>query len=125
MSCRPFWTDRAVGKEDFHCPYCHGYELNGGMIGVLASSPLAIHQALMLPDWGPTTLFLNEAYTPDVPQLAQLARRGVTVEAEPVLSIGEGQADITLASGRIIRLAGLFIQPGDTPEFTFSRSARM
>lgn len=81
------------------------------MIGVLASSPLAIHQALMLPDWGPTTLFLNEAYTPDVPQLAQLARRGVTVEAEPVLSIGEGQADITLASGRIIRLAGLFIQP--------------
>lgn len=99
------------GKKIFHCPYCHGYELNGGMIGVLASSPLAIHQALMLPDWGPTTLFLNEAYTPDAAQLAQLARRGVTVEAEPVLSIGEDQADITLASGRIIRLAGLFIQP--------------
>ncbi|HBW8733408.1 TPA: NAD(P)/FAD-dependent oxidoreductase, partial [Klebsiella pneumoniae] len=48
---------------------------------------------------------------PDAAQLAQLAQRGVTVEAEPVLSIGEDQADITLASGRIIRLAGLFIQP--------------
>ncbi|WP_313677506.1 NAD(P)/FAD-dependent oxidoreductase [Pantoea vagans] len=99
------------GKKIFHCPYCHGYELNGGMIGVLASSPLAIHQALMLPDWGPTTLFLNDAFTPDAAQLAQLARRGVTVEAEPILAIGEDQADITFASGRVIRLAGLFIQP--------------
>ncbi|MBK5016763.1 NAD(P)/FAD-dependent oxidoreductase [Pantoea sp. S62] len=99
------------GKKVFHCPYCHGYELNGGMTGVLATSPLAIHQTLMLPDWGPTTLFLNEVFEPDAAQLAQLARRGVTVEAEPVSSVGKEQADITLASGRIIRLAGLFIQP--------------
>lgn len=99
------------GKKVFHCPYCHGYELNGGMTGVLATSPLALHQALMLPDWGPTTLFLNEVFEPDLAQLAELARRGVTVEVEPVLSVGKEQADITLASGRIIRLAGLFIQP--------------
>ncbi|MCZ4061012.1 NAD(P)/FAD-dependent oxidoreductase [Pantoea sp. LMR881] len=113
------------GKKVFHCPYCHGYELNGGMIGVLASSPLAIHQTLMLPDWGPTTLFLNGAFTPDAAQLAQLARRGVTVEAEPVLSIGEDQADITLASGRIIRLAGLFIQPRTRLCSPAGRAARM
>ena len=38
------------GKTVFHCPYCHGYELNEGAVGVLASSPLSIHHALMLPD---------------------------------------------------------------------------
>lgn len=43
------------GRHVFHCPYCHGYELDGGPIGVLAASPLAIHHALMLPDWGATT----------------------------------------------------------------------
>lgn len=99
------------GQRVFHCPYCHGYELHGGQIGVLAASPLAIHHALMLPDWGPTTLFLNEVFEPDADQLANLTRRGVTVVAEPVLSVGGEQADVTLASGRVIKLAGLFTQP--------------
>ncbi|UCP11425.1 NAD(P)/FAD-dependent oxidoreductase [Pseudomonas sp. MM213] len=99
------------GQRVFHCPYCHGYELYGGPIGVLAASPVAIHQSLMLPDWGPTTLFLNEVFEPDAEQLAKLARRGVAVEREPVLSVGGEQADVTLASGRVIKLAGLFTQP--------------
>ena len=99
------------GQRVFHCPYCHGYELDGGQVGVLAASPMAIHQALMLPDWGPTTLFLNEVFEPDAGQLAMLARRGVVVEPEPVLSVGGEQADVTLASGRVIKLAGLFTQP--------------
>ncbi|MCX7081209.1 MAG: NAD(P)/FAD-dependent oxidoreductase [Pseudomonas sp.] len=99
------------GQRVFHCPYCHGYELDGRPIGVLAASPMAIHQALMLPDWGPTTLFLNEILEPDADQLAKLARRGVAVEREPVLSVGGEQADVTLASGRVIKLAGLFTQP--------------
>ncbi|XXN66756.1 NAD(P)/FAD-dependent oxidoreductase (plasmid) [Enterobacter ludwigii] len=99
------------GQRVFHCPYCHGYELDGGPIGVLAASPLAIHHALMLPDWGPTTLFLNEVFEPDGDQLVNLDRRGVIVEAEPVLSVGGEQADVTLASGRVIKLAGLFTQP--------------
>lgn len=99
------------GQRVFHCPYCHGYELDGGPIGVLAASPLAMHHALMLPDWGPTTLFLNEVFEPDADQLVNLARRGVIVEAEPVLSVGGEQADVTLASGRVIKLAGLFTQP--------------
>lgn len=99
------------GQRVFHCPYCHGYELDCGQIGVLAASPLAIHHALMLPDWGPTTLLLNGVFEPDADQLASLATRGVTVIDEPVLSVGGEQADVTLASGRVIKFAGLFTQP--------------
>jgi thioredoxin reductase len=99
------------GQRVFHCPYCHGYELDGGQIGVLAASPMAIHHALMLPDWGPTTLLLNGVIEPDADQLAMLAKRGVALEREPVLSIGGEQADVTLASGRAIKFAGLFTQP--------------
>lgn len=48
------------GKSVFHCPYCHGFELNEGRIGVLATSVLSIHSALHVADWtsvGQTTLF--------------------------------------------------------------------
>ncbi|MEC4594844.1 MULTISPECIES: NAD(P)/FAD-dependent oxidoreductase [Nitrospirillum] len=96
------------GKHVFHCPYCHGYELNQGPIGVLATGPMSLHHAQMLPDWGPTTLFLNGAFEPDAAQLADLARRGVTVERTPVAGFFGAGADIRLADGRTVPLAGVF-----------------
>lgn len=95
------------GKSVFHCPYCHGYELGNGPVGVLAVSPMSMHHALMLPDWGRTTFFLNAAFEPDAEQLAQLAQRGVTVERTPIVEIGGAKADVVLADGRVIALEGL------------------
>lgn len=95
------------GKAVFHCPYCHGYELNQGPIGVIAGSELSMHHALMLPDWGPTTLLLNDAFTPDAEQLAALTARGTTLERCPISAI-TGHADIELADGRVLSFAGLF-----------------
>jgi thioredoxin reductase len=99
------------GQSVFHCPYCHGYELNGGPIGVLAATPMALHHALMLPDWGPTTLFLNQIFEPDAEQLASLERRGVAFEREPVIAVGGDPLELTMATGRVVQLAGLFTQP--------------
>ncbi|MFZ5566623.1 MAG: NAD(P)/FAD-dependent oxidoreductase [Pseudomonadota bacterium] len=97
------------GRSVFHCPYCHGYELGGGAIGVLAASALAQHHALMLPDWGTVTLFLNGNYTPDAEQRAALQRRGVEIEAVPVARLS-GHADVVLADGRVRSMTGLFTQ---------------
>ena len=96
------------GSRVFHCPYCHGYELNQGQIGILATSAMSMHFALMLPDWGTTTLFLNEAFEPNLEQLTALAARGVVVEREAVQRI-DGDVDIVLRSGRTARMDGLFI----------------
>jgi len=96
------------GKSVFHCPYCHGYELNRGRIGVLATSPNSMHHAMMLPDWGPTALFLNGSFTPDPEQIAQLRRRGVTVDDGIVDRLdGEG-ANVIMRDGRVVPLDGLF-----------------
>ncbi|MBV8037019.1 NAD(P)/FAD-dependent oxidoreductase [Roseateles sp.] len=95
------------GRTVFHCPYCHGYELGGGAIGVLASGPQSMHHALMLPDWGPTTFFLNDAFVPDAEQARALAARGVTVEAVPIARISE-EMTVELEDGRRVPLAGLF-----------------
>lgn len=98
------------GRHVFHCPYCHGYELGQQPVGVLATSELAMHQALMLPDWGPTTLFLNDVFTPDAQQRQALQRRGVTVIEGQIAAIGGERAELQLADGRRHALAGLFIQ---------------
>lgn len=95
------------GKSVFHCPYCHGYELDQGRIGVIAASPMSMHHGLMLPDWGPTTFLLNHAFEPNADELASLAARGVTVERSPIEAIA-GHADIRLADGRVLAFAGLF-----------------
>ncbi|WP_174802541.1 NAD(P)/FAD-dependent oxidoreductase [Martelella limonii] len=95
------------GKAVFHCPYCHGYELDQGMIGVIAGSALSMHHALMLPDWGPTTFFINDAFEPDRGQLESLSARGVTIERGSIAAI-TGHADIRLEDGRVLPFAGLF-----------------
>nr|WP_315494696.1 NAD(P)/FAD-dependent oxidoreductase [uncultured Rhodoferax sp.] len=98
------------GRSIFHCPYCHGYEMNAGPIGIIAASALALHHALMLPDWGSPTLFLNGAYTPSDDDLATIARRGTQIETTPIARI-DGHADVVLQDGRTVSLNGLFTQP--------------
>ena len=95
------------GRYVFHCPYCHGYELNQGRIGVLATSAISMHFALMLPDWGQTTFFLNGAFEPDQEQRAKLAARGVTVE-HGIIDRIEGKLDLMMKDGRAVQLDGLF-----------------
>ncbi len=99
------------GKSVFHCPYCHGYELDQGPIGVLATSPMSLHHALMLPDWGPTTFFTNGVFEPDPEQRASLELRGVTLVAEPVERIDGERANVVLEGGRVVAIDGLFVLP--------------
>lgn len=98
------------GRSVFHCPYCHGYELGGGPIGIVAASPLAQHHGMMLPDWGATTLFLNGAYMPSDDERAALAQRGTQIESTPIARV-EGIADVVLQDGRVVSMKGLFTQP--------------
>ncbi|WEX07957.1 NAD(P)/FAD-dependent oxidoreductase [Chelativorans sp. AA-79] len=95
------------GKSVFHCPYCDGYELDGGRIGVLASSPATMHHALLLPEWGKTTFFLNGVFAPSEEEQAQLLRRDVAIETGLIEKIS-GAADVVLRDGRVFSLAGLF-----------------
>lgn len=102
------------GKRVFHCPYCHGYELGKEGIGVLATSELAMHHGLMLPDWGATTLFLNDAFEPSAEQLSQLKARGTYVEygaAARLVERAEAGVELVLQDGRVFPLVGLFVAP--------------
>jgi thioredoxin reductase len=104
------------GKSVFHCPYCHGYELGDGPIGVLASSEHSLHHGLMLPDWGKTIFFLNEAFEPDAEALRKLDKRGVVIERSRVLRISGEHADMELDDGRTVSVKGVFALPRTTPQ---------
>jgi thioredoxin reductase len=102
------------GKSVLHCPYCHGYEVRDRPLGVLATGPLAMHQAALIPDWGPTILFTDGRFEPDADQSALLDARGVTVERVPVAAlVGEAPAlrGLRLADGREVPVEGLFVAP--------------
>jgi thioredoxin reductase len=100
------------GTQVFHCPYCHGYELQQGRIGVLAASQISMHHALMLPDWGTTTLLLNDAFTPSSDELAQLETRGTSLERAAVMRLeGVDPLTVHLQDGRSLAFDGIFVAP--------------
>jgi len=102
------------GYSVFHCPYCHGYELNRGRVGILATLPTAAHLALLASEWGApgrSMFFLNGAFEPDPEQLAELRAREIAVEREPITAI-EGELPevaVRLQSGRVERFVGMFL----------------
>lgn len=102
------------GKSVFHCPYCDGYELEQGRIGVIATGPMSLHQAQILPEWGQVTFLTNGAIHLGADQRDDLARRCVTIEESTILGIEEA-ADVQLAGERTLSFAGLFTAARSTP----------
>jgi thioredoxin reductase len=102
------------GRSVFTCPYCHGFEFSGQRLGVLNVSSMSIHQASLIAEWGPTTLYLNGATELDDASIAQLRKRGVAIEAGPVRALhGEGTqlAAIELNDGRTSGVDALYLTP--------------
>lgn len=100
------------GKTVLHCPYCHGYEIGGGPIGVLATQPMSAHQAAVVADWGDVTLFTNGMPEPDEETLALLERRNVSLQPGTVSVIEAGTCDrlrVRLKNGRTFDVKALFV----------------
>jgi thioredoxin reductase len=98
------------GAGVFHCPYCHGYELECGAIGLVAGSPLVERLAQLLPDWGATTLFAEDVELDAISRTA-IAARGVTLEDTRIAALeGDGPGvDVRLVDGRVLSFAGVFV----------------
>ena len=100
------------GVSVLHCPYCHGYEIGGGPIGVLATTPTSAHQAALVADWGDVTFFVNGVLELDGEQREMLDRRGVRIETARVTGL-EGPAPllegVRLEDGRRVDVRALFV----------------
>ncbi|MEU4926251.1 NAD(P)/FAD-dependent oxidoreductase [Streptomyces yokosukanensis] len=92
------------GRDVVHCPYCHGWEVRDLPTGVLATSPLSVHQALMVTQWSKDVyFFLHEVRESELTDddVRRLSAAGVTVVPGRV-------AELVVTDDRLtgVRLAG-------------------
>jgi thioredoxin reductase len=90
------------GHTVLHCPYCHGWEVRDQPIGILATGPRAVHQALLWRQWSAdVTLFVHTGPAPAGEERARLDARGIRVTTGEVAAL-EGGADVRLRDGTLV-----------------------
>ena len=103
------------GHSVLHCPYCHGWEVRGQRIGVLATSPMSAHQALLFRQLSPhVTVFLHTVDELEEAAAEQLAALGVDVVTGVVdrLRVESGElAAVVLAGGREVGVDAVVVAP--------------
>lgn len=94
------------GNDVVHCPYCHGWEVRDRAIGVLATGPMAVHQALLFRQLSPSVVLLSHTQPPPAGEQAeQLAARGIRVVEGEVAAVEVAEdriAGLRMADGRLI-----------------------
>ena len=103
------------GRDVLHCPYCHGWEVRDQAVGVLATGPLAVHQALMWRQWSAdVTLLLHTGPEPSAQEREQLDARGVRVVRGQVarLQLLDGRLHgVRLTGGEVVGCSALVVAP--------------
>jgi len=101
------------GRDVVHCPYCHGWEIRDQPIGVLATGPMAVHQAQLFRQWSAeVTLLLHTEPPLADADTEQLTARGIPVISGTVqrLEIADDRlAGVRMADGRVIPMAALVV----------------
>ena len=103
------------GTDVLHCPYCHGWEARDRAVGLLATSPLVMHGALLwrqLTD--DVTVFLPDPALLTDDDHERLAARGIAVVTGRVtaLETADGRlSGVRLADGRVVARDVLVVAP--------------
>jgi len=109
------------GRDVLHCPYCHGWEVRDEAFGVLATTPMGVHQALMVSQWSKdVTLFLHTVGEdePTDDDLRRLAAAGVAVVTGEVAGLEVDDDRLTgvrLVDGTVHERSALFVAPRPAP----------
>ena len=93
------------GHDVLHCPYCHGYEVRDQAIGVLATGPMTVHQALLFRQLTDDVVVLAHTAGPDADQRAQLAARDIRVVDGTVTEVvvtDDRLTGVRLADGTVV-----------------------
>ncbi|NLU70602.1 NAD(P)/FAD-dependent oxidoreductase [Streptomyces sp. HNM0574] len=102
------------GRDVLHCPYCHGWEVRDRPVGVLATGPMATHQALLLRQWTADVTLFAHTTPPDAEQAEQLAARGIRVVPGEVTALETEDDRLTgvrLADGTVVAREAVVVAP--------------
>lgn len=104
------------GGAVFHCPYCHGVEIDDDrIVGVLGCGPESVAKAHLLLQWAErVVLFTNGCVDPDADDLAGLTARGIEVvdgEVSAVEGDGDRLSAAVLADGTRVSAHEMLVAP--------------
>ena len=103
------------GHSVLHCPYCHGFEVRGKHIGILGTSPNAIHQALLFRQLSEhVTVFRHQMPDPGEEAWEQLAALDVDLvngTVQQVRTLDGANPVVVLADGAERPLDALVVAP--------------
>jgi len=76
------------GRSVLHCPYCHGYEVHGQPLGVLANGEVGYEMATLIQHWAShLTLFTNGPSTLTKAQMDRLSQLDIAIVEKPIRSL--------------------------------------
>jgi thioredoxin reductase len=103
------------GRDVVHCAYCHGWEVRDQAIGILATGPAAVHQALLFRQLSTdVVLFQHTAPALSQEQVEQLVARGITIIEGEVSALevhDDRLAGVRLRSGAFVTRQAIVVAP--------------
>ncbi|MDI1463995.1 NAD(P)/FAD-dependent oxidoreductase [Catellatospora sp. KI3] len=93
------------GRDVVHCPYCHGWEVRDRAVGVLAGSPMSVHQALLFRQLSADVTYFAGTVPLAGEQAEQLTARGVTIVPGTVAAVETADdriAGVRLDDGTVV-----------------------
>ncbi|MFF0723802.1 NAD(P)/FAD-dependent oxidoreductase [Streptomyces sp. NPDC004134] len=103
------------GRDVLHCPYCHGWEVRDQAVGVLATGPMALHQAVLFRQLSADVTYFAHTTEPpageDAEQLDALGVRVVTGEVAGLEVAADRLTGVRLADGTVVPRQALVVAP--------------
>ena len=103
------------GRDVLHCPYCHGWEVRDQPIGILATGPNAMHQALLFRQLSSDVVFFRHTGPDLAPeQVEQLTALGVRTVDDQVAGIevtDDRLTGVRLVTGEVVARSVLVVAP--------------
>ena len=103
------------GRDVLHCPYCHGWEVRDQAIGVLATGPTAVHQALLFRQLSDDVVVFRhtgpELSAADEEQLTARGIRLVDGEVAAVEVSTGGVSGVRLVTGEVVARSVVVVAP--------------
>lgn len=86
------------GDTVLHCPYCHGFEVRGQRIGVVGTTAMSYHQAMLFSQLSDRVSFIrHNAPAPDSEQTAMLDTLGIEYIDSTVTKVARSESDTVVS----------------------------
>ncbi|MFC8528078.1 NAD(P)/FAD-dependent oxidoreductase [Nocardia sp. NPDC057227] len=102
------------GRDVLHCPYCHGWEVRDRAIGIIATGPNAVHQALLFRQLSADVTVFAHTAPPGAEQVEQLAARGIALvpgSVEEVVIADDRITGVRLGDGTVLPREVIVVGP--------------